>query len=57
MPSQSKAQFGKMGAMYQRGEISRKTLEHFNKGVDYSKLPAHKVDRAAKAAARKSVGR
>lgn len=57
MPAESKAQFGKMGSLYRQGKISRKTLEDFNKGVDYSKLPAHKVDRAAKAAARKSVGR
>lgn len=41
MPAVSKAQFGKMGAMYSRGEISRKTLEKFNRGVDPDKLPDH----------------
>lgn len=40
MPSRSKAQFGKMGALFSEGRISRKTLEEFNKGVDVSKLPA-----------------
>jgi hypothetical protein len=39
MPSKSQKQFGKMGALYQEGKISRKTLEDFNKGVHPKKLP------------------
>ena len=42
MPAKSKAQFGKMGALYREGKISKKTMEDFNKGVDYKKLPAKK---------------
>lgn len=38
-PSVSKKQFGKMGALYREGKISRKTLEEFNKGVNPKKLP------------------
>lgn len=39
MPSKSQKQFGKMGALYREGKISRKTLQDFNKGVDPDKLP------------------
>lgn len=39
MPSKSKKQFGKMGALYSEGKISRKTLEDFNKGVHPKSLP------------------
>ena len=40
MPSKSKAQFGKMGQLYRKGKISRKTLDDFNKGVNPKSLPA-----------------
>jgi len=43
MPAVSKAQAGKIAAMYQRGEISRATMEDFLKGVKVSKLPARKT--------------
>jgi hypothetical protein len=39
MPSTSKKQFGKMGVLYKQGKISKKTLEDYNKGVNYKKLP------------------
>ena len=39
MPVKSKAQFRKFGAMYERGEISKKKLDEWTKGVDYNKLP------------------
>lgn len=39
VPARSKKQFGKIGALYREGKISRKTLEDFNKGVHPSKLP------------------
>jgi len=42
MPSVSKQQFGKMGALYREGKITRKQLEDFNKGVHPSKLPLRK---------------
>jgi len=42
MPAVSKAQAGKIAAMYQRGEIDRATMEDFLKGVKVSKLPARK---------------
>ena len=41
MPSKSKAQFGKIGLLFAKKKIGRKTLEEFNKGVDLSKLPEH----------------
>lgn len=39
LPAKSKKQFGKMGALYREGKISKKTLEEFNKGVSPKKLP------------------
>jgi hypothetical protein len=41
MPSKSKAQFGLMGRLYTQGDIDRKTLEEFNKGVHPKELPGH----------------
>lgn len=41
MPAKSKAQFGKMGALYKEGKISRKTLDDFNKGTSPKNLPKH----------------
>ncbi len=51
MPSKSQAQFGAIGAKYRRGEISRKVLEHMNKGVHPKSLPKHIGDSSAVAAA------
>jgi hypothetical protein len=42
MPSKSKQQFGKMGALYKEGKISKKTLDDFNKGVSPKSLPKKK---------------
>jgi hypothetical protein len=39
MPAKSKKQFKMMGVLYQQGKISRTTLQDFNKGVNYKKLP------------------
>ena len=41
MPSESRAQFGKMGLLYSQGKITRKQLEDFNKGVHPKDLPEH----------------
>ena len=51
MPARSKAQFGWAGAAYRRGELTRKELEDYNKGVKVSKLPetAEKAKRARRA--------
>jgi hypothetical protein len=40
VPVTSKAQWKKFHAMYERGEISKATLDHWIKGVDYDSLPA-----------------
>lgn len=40
MPVVSRAQFRKFYQMYRRGEIDRKTLEEWTRGVNYKKLPA-----------------
>jgi len=39
LPAVSKKQFGMMGVLYKQGKISRKTLEDYNKNVNYKKLP------------------
>ena len=55
MPSRSKAQFGKMGALYTQGQIDRKTLEEFNQGIHMKDLPEHvkKKKKSKKKKARK----
>ena len=42
MPVKSKAQMKKFFQMYKDGEISKKTLDEWTKGVDYKKLPRKK---------------
>lgn len=41
MPAVSQDQAHAIGAKYARGEVSRDTLEDFNKGVRVSSLPKH----------------
>lgn len=42
MPVVSKAQFRKFHQMYKDGEISKKTLDEWTKGVNFRKLPKKK---------------
>ena len=51
MPVKSKAQFKKFYAMFQRGEISKATLDEWTKGVSYKSLPSKKKKTKRKAAA------
>lgn len=50
MPAVSKAQFKKFFAMYNRGEISKETLDEYTKNVSYKSLPAKSRTSAAKRA-------
>lgn len=42
MPAKSKAQFRKIAMLYKQGKVSKKTLDDFDKGVSFKKLPAKK---------------
>lgn len=42
MPAVSKQQFKEMFVLYKEGKISKKQLDDYTKGVDFSKLPNKK---------------
>lgn len=42
MPAVSKDQFKKMQVLYHEGKISKKTLDEYTHGVDFSNLPDKK---------------
>ena len=50
MPVKSKAQWRKFYAMYQRGEISKATLDEWTGGVSYKSLPSKKKTKKRKVA-------
>ena len=39
MPAKSKEQFRKLQILYKEGKISKKVLDEYVHGVDFSKLP------------------
>ena len=57
MPARSQAQARYFGAAYSRGEIDRKTLDEFVKGVKVSRLPERVTPKKTRGSSRRGSRR